>query len=223
MNNVITLDQTEIQSMLQPLNLTVVPMYLGEPPMYMDDWGECRQVQVQQAKLYADGDDPRTLAGLLQAHLARLQDDATAIYVRGIVVYEEKNPQNQPHVTQVEFGFARRQEDLDKVTNFQKLIQDGTQVDFGVALHALQQGMRACRASWADDAFVYLVPASEFSVNRSPLLGIYAQGTALKYKAHIDMHSDNGECKTWQIDHDSVLAGDWVILPRVVADFENAN
>lgn len=223
MNNVIAFDPSQVSAILQPLNLVIVPMYLGDDPHYMDDWGECRPVIVQQAKLYAEQDDPRTLAGLLQAHLARLQGDATAIYVRGIMVYEEKNPQNQPHVIQAEFGFARRQEDLDKVPNFELLVKDSTQVDFGVALHALQKGLRACRASWADDAFVYLVPASEFSVNRSPLLGIYAEGTALKYKAHIDMHSDNGECKTWQIDHDSVLATDWVILPRVVADSENAN
>jgi hypothetical protein len=82
-------------------------------------------------------------------------------------------------------------------------------MDFGQALAIVKNGGRVTRAAWADEVFLYLVPGSTFRVNRPPLLGIYPEGTEIRYRPHIDIRARDGSCSPWQPSQDALLAGDW--------------
>jgi hypothetical protein len=87
-------------------------------------------------------------------------------------------------------------------------------VCFGQALAALKDGFRAARAGWnGKGMFIFLVPGSTFKVNRPPLLGIYAEGTEIKYHAHIDMKTADGMVVPWLASQTDLLAEDWLLLP----------
>lgn len=84
---------------------------------------------------------------------------------------------------------------------------------FGEALVALKAGSKVARAGWnGKGMFVFLVPGSTFRVNRPPLLGIYPEGTEIRYHAHIDMKTATGEVVPWLASQTDVLAEDWDIL-----------
>jgi hypothetical protein len=84
--------------------------------------------------------------------------------------------------------------------------------DFGGALQALKEGKRMERKGWnGKGMFIYLVPASHFEVNRAPLLGIYAEGTPIDFRAHIDMKTADGSCVPWVASQTDMLAEDWVV------------
>jgi hypothetical protein len=57
--------------------------------------------------------------------------------------------------------------------------------------------------------FIFLVPGSEFKVNRPPLLGIYPEGTMIRYHSHIDMKTADGFIVPWLASQTDVLAEDW--------------
>lgn len=83
-------------------------------------------------------------------------------------------------------------------------------MDFGAAVAALKQGARVARAGWnGKGMFLFLVPGSVFKVSRPPLLGIYEEGTEVKYHAHIDMKTATGEVVPWLASQTDVLAEDW--------------
>lgn len=83
-------------------------------------------------------------------------------------------------------------------------------MDFGWALNALRAGGRVYREGWGSNhAFLYLVPSSVFEVNRPPLLGIYAEGTKVHYRSHIDLRAESGTCAPWMATHADLLATDW--------------
>jgi hypothetical protein len=87
-------------------------------------------------------------------------------------------------------------------------------MNFGQALEALKQGSKVARAGWnGKGMFIFLVPGSTFKVNRAPLLGIYPEGTEIKYHAHIDMKTATGEIVPWLASQTDVLAEDWTIVP----------
>ena len=86
-------------------------------------------------------------------------------------------------------------------------------MDFGKALGVIKNGGRVTRAVWADGTFLYLVPGSSFAVNRPPLLGIYDEGTVIRYRPHIDMRASDGTCSPWQPAQDALLADDWAEVP----------
>ena len=87
-------------------------------------------------------------------------------------------------------------------------------LDFGSAVRAMKVGRRAAREGWnGKGMFLYLVPGSEFEVNRPPLLGIYPEGTRVRYHAHIDMKTATGEVVPWLASQTDMLAEDWVLLP----------
>lgn len=66
------------------------------------------------------------------------------------------------------------------------------------------------RAGWnGKGMFVFLVPGSTFQVNRAPLLGIYPEGTEIKYHAHIDMRTADGQIVPWLASQTDILADDW--------------
>jgi Protein of unknown function (DUF2829) len=82
-------------------------------------------------------------------------------------------------------------------------------LDFGQALAAVKNGGRVTRAAWRGGVFLYLVPGSTFQVNRPPLLGIYPEGTEIRYRLHIDIRAADGTCSPWQPAQDALLADDW--------------
>jgi hypothetical protein len=90
---------------------------------------------------------------------------------------------------------------------------EGFIMEFETALSALKQGKRVARSGWnGKGMFLYLVNGSTFKVNRPPLLGIYPEGTEIKYLPHIDMKTADGSCVPWLASQTDLLAEDWVIL-----------
>lgn len=90
-------------------------------------------------------------------------------------------------------------------------------MDFGHALTAVRDGGRVTRSAWADGTFLYLVPGSTFQVNRPPLLGIYPEGTVIRYRPHIDIRASDGTCSPWQPSQDALMAEDWETVPDGVS------
>ena len=85
-------------------------------------------------------------------------------------------------------------------------------MNFGDAIAALKAGKRVARAGWnGKGMFLFLVPGSVFKVNRPPLLGIYPEGTEIRYHAHIDMKTASGEVVPWLASQTDMLAEDWSI------------
>lgn len=93
---------------------------------------------------------------------------------------------------------------------------EGYMMEFETALSALKQGKRVARSGWnGKGMFLYLVNGSTFKVNRPPLLGIYPEGTEIKYLPHIDMKTADGSCVPWLASQTDLLAEDWVILSDI--------
>lgn len=83
-------------------------------------------------------------------------------------------------------------------------------MDFSHALNYIKINVRMRRLGWnGEGMFVFLVPGSEFAVSRPPLLGIYPEGTVIKYHAHIDMRTADGTIVPWLASQTDILADDW--------------
>lgn len=88
-------------------------------------------------------------------------------------------------------------------------------MNFGEALSSLKEGERVARSGWnGKGMFLFLVPGSVFKVSRLPLLGIYPEGTEIKYHAHIDMKTAQGDVVPWLASQTDVLAEDWAVLSK---------
>lgn len=86
-------------------------------------------------------------------------------------------------------------------------------MDFGQALVAIKAGHRVARHGWnGKGMFLFLVPGSVFKVSRPPLLGIYPEGTEIRYHAHVDMRTATGEVVPWLCSQTDMLADDWSIV-----------
>ena len=86
-------------------------------------------------------------------------------------------------------------------------------MNFGDALAALKRGERVARHGWnGKGMFLFLVPGSQFQVNRPPLLGIYPEGTTINYHAHIDMKTAQDTVVPWLASQTDVLAEDWALV-----------
>lgn len=86
-------------------------------------------------------------------------------------------------------------------------------MNFSDALHALKLGEKVAREGWnGKGMFIYVVPGSNFTVNRAPLLGIYPEGTEINYRPHIDMRDAEGKCGVWFASQTDLFAEDWVIV-----------
>ncbi len=84
---------------------------------------------------------------------------------------------------------------------------------FSEALDLLKAGQKVAREGWnGKGMFVFLVPGSVFKVNRAPLLGIYPEGTEIRYHAHIDMKTADGQVVPWLASQTDVLAEDWLAV-----------
>lgn len=85
-------------------------------------------------------------------------------------------------------------------------------MNFGSAVEVLKQGGKVSREGWnGKGMFLFLVPGSTFTVNRPPLLGIYPEGTEIKYHAHIDMKSAQGYVVPWLASQADILSEDWEV------------
>ena len=86
---------------------------------------------------------------------------------------------------------------------------------FGIALAQLKRGYRVARKGWnGKGMFVFLVNGSTFIVNREPLLSIMGEGTEVKYHAHIDMKTADGQVVPWLASQTDMLADDWCIVEK---------
>ena len=86
-------------------------------------------------------------------------------------------------------------------------------LSFGGALEALKSGKKIARVGWnGSGMFAYLVPGSQFKVNRAPLLGIYPEGTDINDRPHIDLKTADGSIATWSPSGSDVLAEDWYVV-----------
>lgn len=86
-------------------------------------------------------------------------------------------------------------------------------LDFSEALKELKNGKKVARSGWnGKGMFLFLVNGSTFKVNRAPLLGIYPEGTEIKYHAHVDMKTADGMVVPWLCSQTDMLADDWNIV-----------
>ena len=83
---------------------------------------------------------------------------------------------------------------------------------FSIALERLKSGDKVQRVGWnGKGMFIFLVNGSTFIVNRPPLLGIYPEGTEVRYHAHVDMKTADGMVVPWLCSQTDMLAEDWQI------------
>lgn len=87
-------------------------------------------------------------------------------------------------------------------------------MNFSKALEAIKDGKRVFREGWnGKGMFLFLVPGSQFKVNREPLLSIMGEGAIVDYHAHIDMKTAQGYIVPWLASQADLLADDWQIVP----------
>lgn len=125
----------------------------------------------------------------------------------GMLIEYEPDSTNTPNVKGFD-GYVSwsPSEVFDKAYNFCEAM------DFGQAIFMLRRGNKVARQGWnGKDMFIFLVPGSNFIVNRPPLLGIYPEGTAISYHAHIDMKTANGDVVPWLASQSDMLAHDWYV------------
>ena len=85
--------------------------------------------------------------------------------------------------------------------------------NFSWALDQVKDGKKVSRVGWnGKGMFIFLVNGSTFTVNRAPLLGIYAEGTEINYHAHIDMKTADNLIVPWLCSQTDMLADDWGLV-----------
>lgn len=82
-------------------------------------------------------------------------------------------------------------------------------MNFSEALVLIKEGKRVGRSEWKNARFVFLVDGSKFQVNRAPLNKIFAEGTEITYRPHVDMVGADGTVGTWSPSMVDLLAEDW--------------
>ena len=87
-----------------------------------------------------------------------------------------------------------------------------SRMNIGNAVEALKRGLRVSRSGWnGKNMYLFLVNGSTFEVNRPPLLGIFPEGTEVRYNAHVDMKYADGSIGPWLCSQLDLLADDWYI------------
>ena len=87
-----------------------------------------------------------------------------------------------------------------------------SRMNIGNAVEAMKRGLRVARSGWnGKGMYLFLVNGSTFEVNRPPLLGIYPEGTEIRYNAHVDMRTADGSIAPWLCSQSDLLADDWYI------------
>lgn len=96
---------------------------------------------------------------------------------------------------------------------FDKAYRPTSGMSFGLAVEALKEGEKVCRAGWnGKNMFLFLVQGSTFQVNRAPLNQFYEEGTTVNYCPHIDMKTADDKIVPWLASQTDVLADDWMVI-----------
>lgn len=84
--------------------------------------------------------------------------------------------------------------------------------DIGWAHAALTLGARVRRRGWnGRSMFIFLVPGSVFTVDRSPMKDAFPLGTRVAYRSHVDICTADGTLVPWLCSQTDFLAEDWEI------------
>lgn len=85
-------------------------------------------------------------------------------------------------------------------------------MNFEKALELIKGGHQLTREGWnGKGMFCFLVAGSEFEVNRAPLNTIFAPGTKVTYRPHIDLKAADGSIGVWHPSMSDVMAEDWKV------------
>jgi hypothetical protein len=88
-------------------------------------------------------------------------------------------------------------------------------MNYSEALHHVKFGALMARHGWnGKNMGIFLVPGSEFEINREPWLTIFPPGTKIKYRAHIDLIAADGTVGPWTPSSTDQLADDWYVATR---------
>lgn len=129
--------------------------------------------------------------------------------LRGWTIPEDENPEIDGFLVLYPDGYRS----WCPKPQFEQANRLVNKMTFGHAIEAMKIGAKVAREEWGEkNAFVFLVPGSEFKVNRAPLLGIYPEGTEIKYHSHIDMKTTQGYIVPWLASQADMLAEDWSIV-----------
>jgi hypothetical protein len=87
-------------------------------------------------------------------------------------------------------------------------------MDFGDAIRALKDGRAVARSGWnGKGMFLLLIPGSTFQVAEGrPMAKHFAVGSEVRYHAHVDMKTAQGDVVPWLCSQTDMLAEDWQIV-----------
>ncbi len=89
-------------------------------------------------------------------------------------------------------------------------------MNFSDALESIKKGNLLTRIGWnGKNMYVFLVKGSDFQVNRAPLNKIFAEGTNIRYRPHIDMKYADGTFGVWHSSMGDLMADDWIEIDNV--------
>lgn len=89
----------------------------------------------------------------------------------------------------------------------------GESFGIGQAVEKMRGGKLVARAGWnGKRMFIFLVPGSNFTVNRAPLNVIFPEGTEIDYRPHVDMKTADGQIVPWVCSQSDLLATDWEVI-----------
>ena len=139
--------------------------------------------------------------------------------LRGWVVPADEDPADDGYLVEYIDGGQANHPDFDGYISwspkdvFERAYRRSDSLTFGDALELLKAGKKVARAGWnGKGMFLFLVPGSNFKVNRPPLLGIYTEGTEINYCPHIDMKTADDKIVPWLASQTDVLAEDWGVV-----------
>ena len=139
--------------------------------------------------------------------------------LRGWVVPADEDPADDGYLVEYIDGGQANHPDFDGYISwspkdvFERAYRRSDGLTFGDALELLKAGKKVARAGWnGKGMFLFLVPGSNFKVNRPPLLGIYPEGTEINYRPHIDLKGADGSISTWAPSGSDALAEDWAVV-----------
>lgn len=210
----IQLDSGVIRDFLDDMDINVQIVQKGQLARYEDTEGRSVIAQLYEITAHAPGEvngEVREVLSRLKIKVREERGDANTIIVLHLQVGHSINGSNA--VIACAFVNAKLAED-PRTLRVRRLVEREERANIGDVAHALTLGYRCTRPCWDGDAFVYLQKASEFKVNREPLLGIFPEGTNIKFAAHIDQYRDDGSCRVWTPSVEDLLATDWTILPH---------
>lgn len=205
-----------VQEILSNLGCVVHILQQGDIGGHMDNWGEHVIPSFKIYKAQTVNGDRRTAISQLQAAMAADKGDNVSVYYRadsGAEAAIDSAATGPEIYFEIAVAFSSEANDVAELAKKPKA--GDTNVGFGAVLEALDNGYRAAREGWnGKGMFIYLVPGSEFEVNRAPLLGIFDAGRQIEFRPHIDMFTADGQVVVWTISQSDALAKDWTILPR---------